>query len=92
MAKNNPIQDINVRKQMLKLQIRQQEMEIERDFKGLGEYFTFPAMKNSALNYIVNNPETAFRAGVVAVNIFSKIFQGRKKPARRATRKPTGKK
>jgi hypothetical protein len=89
MTKNNPIQDIKLRKEMLRLQIRQQEMEIERSARDLGSFFTFPAIKNSLFEYVARNPESAFRAGLIAVNVFSKIFQGSKKKAvrKKTTRK-----
>lgn len=85
MAKNNPIQDINVRKEMLRLQIRQQEMEIEKSIRQVGESFTLPSIKNTLLDYVLRNPETAFKAGLVAFNIFSKIFQGKKTTSKRRT-------
>ena len=89
MAKHNPIQDIKVRKEMLKLQIKQQEMEIERSARELGSFFTFPSIKNTLFEYVSRNPESAFKAGLVAVNLFSRIFSGKK---RRVTRKKTTKK
>jgi len=81
------VRNIEVRKQMLKLQIRQQEMEIEHGVKNLGTYFTFPAVKNTVIEYVLNNPETAFRAGLIAVNIFSKLFQGTKRKTKKRTTK-----
>ena len=83
MADKKAVQNIEVRKELLKLQIRQQELEIGNDIRKLGESFTFPAIQNSFLDYLVKNPDTAFRAGLMAVNIISKLFQGKKDKAKK---------
>jgi hypothetical protein len=78
MAERRAAQNLEVRKEMLRLKIRQQELEIENDFRKLGESLTVPAIQNSFFEYLAKNPESAFRAGLLAVNIFTRIFRGKK--------------
>ena len=92
MAKNNPIQDIRVRKEMLRLQIRQQEMEIERSARELAGSFTPNLMKNALVGYVARNPQAAFKVGLVAVNIFSRVFKGVKRTTRKTTKRKTTRK
>lgn len=64
---------------MLKLQIRQQEMEISQDVRDLGEFFTAPAMKTSIMTYVANHPDTTFKAGLIAFSLITRLVQGKKR-------------
>ena len=88
MADKIKIFDIDVRKEMLRLRIRQQEVEIRSAVKEIGASFAFPKIGNLLFEYILKNPESAFRAGVFVVNFFSNLFREKsRKPKRRNTRK-----
>lgn len=85
MATNNPIQDINIRKQLLKLEIQRQELEIKQSVKDIGKYFSGPSLKNAAVDYVVQHPQTSIKVGLIAFNLVSGIIQNRRR--RRSSRR-----
>jgi len=88
--KKDPILDIEARKEILRLQIRQQEMEI-RDAAGeVVEFFTLPNLTNNVLGFVLRDPEPALRLGVTIVEWITGMLGGRKRTGR--TRRKTAKK
>jgi len=85
MATNNPIQDINIRKQLLKLEMQRQELEIRQSVKEIGNYFTGPTLKNAVVDYVIKHPQTSIKVGLIAFNVVSGIIQNRKR--RRSSRR-----
>ena len=91
MPKKNPILDIEARKEILRLQIRQQENEV-RDAAGeVVDYFTLPSITNNVLGLVMRNPEPALRLGVTIVEWITGML-GKRKSKTRARRKPATKK
>jgi hypothetical protein len=85
--RKNPILDIEARKEILRLEIRHQEIEIREAAEEVVEYFTLPSITNNVLGLVMRNPEPALRLGVTIVEWITGSLRNRKTRKRRTSRK-----